>query len=439
MNRVVITGLGALAPTGLNLEEFWDHSVSGMSAAEYDADFPELDLKSRVVGKVPAFQEDPSGIPKEIKDRLGRPALLALAAALQAVEDADIHFGQLPDCSNKERAGVCIATAIADSPFCEKQFQSLLPFFKNGGWEYHELWDHVDQTFFSKGSFDAVSAEIAKMFDLRGSVFTMSTGCAGGIDAAGYAFQSIRRGEMDVMICGASEAPITGLTMASFDRIEATTVRNAMPKEASAPFDADRDGFVLSEGAGIFLMENLEHARKRGGKIYAEILNYDTCCNASHMTALKQNGEPLAALIRRTLEGAGIRPDEVDYINAHGSSTKQNDVFETEAYKKALGACAGNIPISANKSLMGHPLGAASAIELVRSCLCMKYQMIPPTINLNTPDPACDLDYVPNKKRKKKIRCMISDANGFSGIHSCMVLGSMDAARERGTQICQGE
>lgn len=237
---------------------------------------------------------------------------------------------------------------------------------------------------FLKGSFDAVSAEIAKMFDLHGSVFTMSTGCAGGIDAAGYAFQSIRRGEMDVMICGDSEAPITGLTMVSFDRIEATTVRNEIPKEASAPFDADRDGFVLSEGAGI-------------------------------------------------------RPDEVDYINAHGSSTKQNDVFETEAYKKTFGDYARNIPISANKSLMGHPLGAASGIELVRSCLCMKYQMIPPTINLKTPDPACDLDYVPNKKRKKKIRCMISDANGFSGIHSCMVLGSMEAARERGTQICQGE
>ncbi|NFA43468.1 beta-ketoacyl-[acyl-carrier-protein] synthase family protein [Clostridium botulinum] len=419
MRRVVVTGIGVIAPTGINIEEFWSNSVKGKSGvSDYD-NYPNLKLKSRVVGKITKFNYKDFGISDIDYQQTGRPTQFAIAATNEALKISHItSFTK----DQQEKTGICISTAIADSPFCEKQFEKIIQFYDKSNLSEEEIDKSIYPHFFSKGSFSDITTKIASIYNIKGDVFTMSTGCVGGTDAIGYAFDSIRNGEIETMICGASEAPITGLTFASFDIIDAISKKNTHPKQASSPYDVTRDGFVLSEGAGIVILESLEHAKTRNAPIYAEILSYETCNNAIHMTSLPKDGKPLAKIMKRAIEAANIRPCDIDYINAHGSSTPQNDVFETNAYKEVFGEYAYKIPISSNKSIMGHPLGAASAIEFVRSCLSIKNSIIPPTINLNNPDPECDLDYVPNVYREKKIEHMILDASGFSGIHSCIVM-----------------
>jgi len=272
--------------------------------------------------------------------------------------------------------------------------------------------------------FNTPSAEVSAVYHTQGINCTISTGCTAGTDSLGFAFELIRDGRQDIIITGASEAPITPITFGAFDVVNALSKRNDDPYSASRPFDNKRDGFVISEGAGILIMEELEHAKKRKAHIYAEVVGYGTSCNAYHMTDLPATGEPMAKCINQALSDAAVKPEEISYINAHGSSTRQNDVFETAAYKLALGEFAYKVPISSIKSMIGHPLAAANAIESVVCCMIFKEGYLPPTINQQERDPQCDLDYVPNVQRKLSPRYILKTSSGFSGIHSAMVFKS---------------
>ncbi|MDZ4242196.1 MAG: beta-ketoacyl-[acyl-carrier-protein] synthase family protein, partial [Candidatus Omnitrophota bacterium] len=247
-----------------------------------------------------------------------------------------------------------------------------------------------------------------------------------GTDSVGFSLEAIQDGEADIMVTGASEAPITPITFGAFDTVNVLSVTNDRPEKASRPFDAKRNGFVISEGAGILVVEELEHARKRGARIYCEVLGFGTTNNAYHMTDLPPEGEAMSDCIKLALEDAAVEPKDLDYINAHGSSTRQNDVFETNAYKEALGKDAYRLPISSLKSMIGHPLAGANGLELAIGALIFERDILPPTINQENPDPQCDLDYIPNQARAKRINCMLKTSSGFSGIHSAMVLRRFD-------------
>jgi 3-oxoacyl-(acyl-carrier-protein) synthase len=270
--------------------------------------------------------------------------------------------------------------------------------------------------------FNTPSSEIANLWKLNGICTTVSTGCTAGTDSVGLSLEMIQDGRQDVIITGASEAPITPITFGAFDVVNVLSTLNDEPAKASRPFDDRRNGFVISEGCGILILEELEHALRRKAKIYAEVLGYGTCNNAFHMTDLPADGEAMAECITLALEDADIAPDKIGYISAHGSSTKQNDVFETAAYKKVFQHLAYNIPISSLKSMYGHPLAAANAVELVACALIFKHNFLPPTINQEVPDPLCDLDYIPNTGRKEKVDYILKTSSGFSGLHSSLIL-----------------
>lgn len=270
--------------------------------------------------------------------------------------------------------------------------------------------------------FNTPSSELSAKYGLHAVCNTISTGCTAGTDSVGFAMEAIADGEADVMICGASEAPITPITFGAFDTVNVLSVHNAEPSKASRPFDNKRNGFVISEGAGVLICESLEHALNRGARIYAEVVGFGTTCNAYHMTDLPPEGDAMADSITLAMDDAGIMAEDIDYISAHGSSTRQNDVFETSAYKMALGKQAYNIPISSVKSMIGHPLAGANGIELALSSLMFERNMLPPTINQEEADPLCDLNYIPNQAIAKKVDCILKTSSGFSGIHSAMVL-----------------
>ncbi|MEO3944639.1 beta-ketoacyl-[acyl-carrier-protein] synthase family protein [Gorillibacterium sp. CAU 1737] len=416
--RVVVTGMGLLTPLGNTLETFWENSLNAMPAYDKLEQFMDMDLKSKVAGVIPEFDylgrtADPSN-----SEQMGRPTVLAVNSAIRAVRNARLDWSAV----DRERVGVCMANAIADTPYSEKSFLEL----KN---EQGYLSYSSDKSLpsYKKGMFSFIANEIAEEFGLMGECFVMSTGCTGGIDAIGYGFDSIRSGDHDIMLCGASEAPITYMTIASFDAIGALSVAfNDEPKKASRPFDRLRNGFVLSEGSAVLVLEELEHAVKREATIYGEIVSFSSTNNAYHMTDLPTDGDALAQAMNLAFMDSGLEPTDVDYINAHGSSTPQNDYFETAAIKKAFGEHAYQIPISSTKSMVGHPLSAASAIEIIHCFLAMKEGIAPPTANWEVRDPGCDLNYVPNKGIPKPLSHVMTNASGFSGIHSVMLLSNTE-------------
>ncbi len=333
---------------------------------------------------------------------MGRPAKMAVCASIEAINNSFLDINQV----NKEKFGVIIGNAISDTPFCEKIF----------------LERDNDKNIFQKGMFSLIALEVAKQFGASADVFVMSTGCTAGIDAVGYAYEAIQRGDLDIAICGGVEAPISNITFASFEAIGALAKGFDMcPESASRPFDKKRNGFVLSEGCGILILESLTHAKKRKANIYGEILGYDSCNNAKHMTDLRDDNS-LAHIILNIIRNAGVELSEISYINAHGSSTKQNDLYETNSFKKVFGDISYNIPVSSLKSMIGHPLGAASAIEIVQSLLAITNNAIPPLANYNNRDEECDL-YYPTEVEEKEVNYVIKTANGFSGIHSAILLG----------------
>ncbi|WP_405872249.1 MULTISPECIES: beta-ketoacyl-[acyl-carrier-protein] synthase family protein [unclassified Streptomyces] len=411
--RVVITGIEVLAPGGVGKDHFWDLLSDGRTATRGITFFDPSPFRSQVAAEMDFDPEQHGLAPQEVR-RMDRAAQFAVVAARGAVADSGIDLAA----HDPHRVGVTIGSAVGATTGLDEEYRIV-----SDGGRLH-LVDHEYAVphlynYFVPSSF---SAEVAWTVGAEGPNTVVSTGCTSGIDSVGYAVELIREGSADVMIAGSSDAPISPITMACFDAIKATTPRREDPEQASRPFDGTRNGFVLGEGCAVFVLEELESARQRGAHIYAEIAGYATRSNAYHMTGLRPDGAEMAEAITVALDEARMNADRIDYINAHGSGTKQNDRHETAAFKKSLGEHAYRTPVSSIKSMVGHSLGAIGSIEIAASALAMEHHVVPPTANLHTPDPECDLDYVPVTAREQLTDAVLTVGSGFGGFQSAMVL-----------------
>ncbi len=411
--RVAITGIGVLAPGGTGTKSFWALLTDGRTATRRITSFDPAPFRSQVAAEID-FCPELHGLTKRQCQVMDRAAQLALGATREAVADAGLSLAHI----NPARTGVSIGSAVGATMGLDQEYRIVSA---DG-----QLWE-VDHTrapahLYSYLVPSSFAAEVAWFAGAEGPVTLISTGCTSGLDSVGYACELIREGSADVMITGATDAPISPITLACFDAIKATTPRNDDPQHASRPFDATRDGFVLGEGAAIFIVEELEHARQRGAHVYAEILGYGSRCNAYHMTGLRSDGREMAEAIRVSLAEAKVPASDIDYINAHGSGTKQNDRHETAAFKRSLGDHAYRTPVSSIKSMIGHSLGAIGSIEIAACALAIEHDIVPPTANLHTPDPECDLDYVPMHAREQHVGTVLTVGSGFGGFQSAMVL-----------------
>ncbi|MEU5968172.1 beta-ketoacyl-[acyl-carrier-protein] synthase family protein [Streptomyces globisporus] len=411
--RVVITGIEVLAPGGVGTRDFWELLSDGRTATRGITFFDPSPFRSRVAAEID-FDPRRHGLSAQEIRRMDRAAQFAVVAARGAVADSGIGLADL----DPHRVGVTVGSAVGATMGLDEEYNVV-----SDGGKLH-LVDHAYAVphlynYLVPSSF---AVEVAHAVGAEGPSTVVSTGCTSGIDSVGYAVELIREGSADVMVAGSSDAPISPITMACFDAIKATTPRHDDPERASRPFDGTRNGFVLGEGAAVFVLEGLESARKRGAHIYAEIAGYATRSNAYHMTGLRPDGAEMAEAIRLALDEARMNPTEIDYVNAHGSGTKQNDRHETAAFKRTLGDHAYRTPVSSIKSMVGHSLGAIGSIEIAASALAMEHHVVPPTANLHTPDPECDLDYVPLEAREQLTDAVLTVGSGFGGFQSAMVL-----------------
>jgi act minimal PKS ketosynthase (KS/KS alpha) len=412
--RVAITGMGIRAPGSLGKKAFWNLLSSGRTATRRISFFDPSPYRSQVAAEVD-FDAAAEGLtPREVR-RMDRATQLAVVAAREAVADSRIDLDTVPP----YRMGVSLGSAVAAATSLEQEYLVL----SDSGSTWVMSPDHLSPHMFDHMVPSIMPAEIAWAFGAEGPVTMVSDGCTSGLDSVGHAVSLIREGSADVMIAGATDTPIV---VACFDAIKATTTYNEDPARASKPFDGTRNGFVLAEGAAVFVLEELAAARRRGAHVYAEVGGFATRCNAYHTTGLKADGREMAEAIRTALAQAGVRPSAVDYINAHGSGTKQNDRHETAAFKQSLGEYAYKTPVSSIKSMVGHSLGAVGSIEIAASLLAMEHHMVPPTANLHVSDPQCDLDYVPNVAREHRTDTVLTVGSGFGGFQSAMVLTRPD-------------
>lgn len=411
--RVVVTGLGVISPNGIGKDNLWKGMSEGKSGVRRVKIFDVEKFHSQIAAQVEDFDPFNLGLTVEEVARMDRYVQFAVVAASEAIKDAKIDFSK----EDPTKCGITLANAICGTKYMEEEFLRVT----NDGVSPIDP-RLVRQDLYDASMFNTPSSEISARFKLKGICNTISTGCTAGSDAIGFAKDVITDGDADLMIAGASEAPLTPITFGAFDVVNVLANRNDEPERASRPFDNKRNGFVLSEGCGILILEELNHALKRGAHIYCEVLGFGTSCNAFHMTDLPPDGMAMAKCINLAIDDAKIKLQEVDYINAHGSSTRMNDTFETRGYKISFGEDAYKVPISSLKSMIGHPLAAANAIELVATSLMFEHNIICPTINQEEPDPNCDLNYVPNEAISKKINTVLKTSSGFSGIHSSLLL-----------------
>ena len=395
--RVVITGLGVIACNGIGKDAFWKALKEGKSGIKRITEFDASSYPSQVAGEVHGFDPLDYMSPKSAK-RMDKFAQFGVAASKMAIDDAGLAISQ----NNKSNIGIVFASAIGGAIFGELQYGIAM---EKG---FQRISPYLAISLFP----GAAAAQIAIELGVTGYNNTLSTACSAGGDAIGHAFHAVRNNLADVIISGGADCPIGPVTIGSFSIINALSTKwNNEPQRASRPYDKKRDGFVMSEGSGAVILEELTHALDRGAHVYAEIIGYGTTCDAFHMTQPSPNGEGTVKAIQIALGDANIKPEEVDYINAHGSSTPINDGHETTVIKKVFGEHAYRIPLSSIKSMTGHELGAAGAIELVASALTLQNQFLPPTINQEYNDPECDLDYVPNKGRKANVNTICELAN----------------------------
>ncbi|HEU0002752.1 MAG TPA: beta-ketoacyl-[acyl-carrier-protein] synthase family protein, partial [Ktedonobacteraceae bacterium] len=419
--RVVITGLGVVAPTGIGKEAFWSACLAGRSGIRHITRFDASQLLTRIAGEVPDFDPLPLGLtPAEIQI-LDRGTQFALSAANLAVEDSGL-LATL-DADQRERMGVFMGAAMCAGDEGEKMWIR----FTDKGKHLPRLDSDRDAAYHVQSSSTlllsfALANVIATHHSLHGPCAVFATGCSAGADAIGQAYWAIQEGYADKMLAGGSDSAITATGINVFSVMKALSTRNDAPEQASRPYDGQRDGFVMAEGAGVLVLEEREAALARHAHIYAEITGFVSNSNAYHMTALPEDGQPLQALLRQAMQETGIEPRHIGYINSHGSSTLFNERAETAAYKAVFGEHAYAIPISATKSMIGHTQGAASAIETLVTALALDRQHIPPTINQHHPDPQCDLDYVPNVARRASFDIAIAHSSGFGGVNSALVL-----------------
>lgn len=404
--RVVVTGLGVIAPNGIGKDAFWKSNINGISGVDKITTFDVSKLKTKFAAQVKGF-EPSDYMPKDVAMRVDRFVHLGLAAAKMAIEDSGLDLTR----HNKERIGVIIGSGLGGQLYHEEQ---LIVCLEKGPHKGNPIT-------VPRVTPNAVAAHIAIQYGLLGPNFVISTACASGNHAIGEAFRKVQNNEASVIISGGTEAPLTQCMFGAFHALRVLSKADRPPQEASRPFDNERDGFVMGEGAAILVLENLNHALNRGAHIYAEITGYGLTSGAYHMVMPVKNGEDAARTMRLCLEDAKLKPQDIDHINAHGTSTRANDIAETKAIKSFFGDYAYNIPITSTKSMIGHTIGAAGAIEAVASCMAIEHQIIPPTINYENYDPECDLDYVPNRLKETAVNAVLSNSFGFGSVNACIV------------------
>jgi 3-oxoacyl-[acyl-carrier-protein] synthase II len=406
-HRVVVTGMGVVSPCGNGVEAFWSNVAGGISGIGPISRFDAGDLPSRIAGEVRGF--DPLDVLSRGKARrTDRVAQFALAAAVEAVAQSHLPRGAEHPL---ERIGVLIGTGIGGFESTEEQIARAAM----GGAR------RISPYMLPRILPNMPGAEVAIEFAYGGPNFCVVSACATANNCIGESMRMIQNGRADAMVCGATEAPLTPAFVGGFCAMRALSVRNDEPPRACRPFDAGRDGFVIAEGAGVLVLESLDHAHARGAEPLAELCGYATNCDAYHITAMRPGAERMTAVIRAALDDAGLAPEALDYINAHGTSTAQNDAAETAAIHAALGAAARSVSISSTKSCTGHLLGASGAVEAIATVMALRTGCIPPTINYEHPDPQCDLDYTPNRSRSRKAVTGLSSSFGFGGHNACLV------------------
>ena len=404
--RVVITGLGIISPVGIDVKAAWSNIVAGKSGITRITRFDASAFPTQIAGEVKEFDVTKWLSPKEAR-RFDTFIHYGLAASIDALKDSGLDLER----ENREQIGVCVGSGIGGLPLIEETHNALL----SGG-------VRKISPFFIPGSIiNLISGQLSIMCGLKGPNIALVTACTTANHCIGEAGRLIEYGDADVMIAGGAEAAISPLGVGGFNAARALSTRNDAPELASRPWDIDRDGFVLGEGAGVLVLEEYEHAKQRGARIYAELAGYGMSADAHHITAPCADGEGAARCMVNTMRNAGINPDAVDYINAHGTSTPLGDIAETIAVKRCFGSHAKQVAVSSTKSMTGHLLGAAGGVEAVFSVLAIHHQTAPPTINLVKQDPQCDLDYVPNSARNMKIRNVLSNSFGFGGTNGSLV------------------
>ena len=418
--RIAVTGIGVVAPGGNNRKTFWQTITAGRTATGKITLFNPTGFRSQIAAECD-FDPLGAGLAQEEVKRMDRMVQFAVVAANEAMKDSGLDLNGV----DHDRIGVTMGSAVGSTMALEQGYVCV----SNSGKEWL-----VDAKRASPYLYDALipsslASELASRFQTHGPATVVSTGCTSGIDAIGYGFYLIQDGEADIVIAGASEAPVSPIAMACFDPIKATSTRNDDPAHASRPFDLTRDGFVMGEGSAVLILEEMKHALERGAHIYCEVAGYANRGNAYHMTGLRPDGMEMAEAILDAMQQAGVQPSDIGYINAHGSGTKQNDRHETAAFKRSLGEQARRIPISSIKSMVGHSLGAIVAIEMVACAFVIECGVIPPTANYKVPDPECDLDYTPNVARRNQVDAVLSTGSGFGGFQSAMIFTRPREAR----------
>ena len=404
--RVVITGVGMITPIGIDTKTTWDGIVNGRSGIGPITQFDDKDIPTQIAGEVKGF--DPAAFieAKEIK-KMDRFIHLGLAASQMAMEDSKLVITP----GNAEQIGVMVGAGIGGLPAIERTYRAYM----------EKGFRRITPFFIPMSIINELSGHISMRFGAKGPNSCVVTACATGTNSIGDAFKVIQRGDADAMIAGGAESCICPLGVGGFNAMKALSIRNSEPERASRPFDAGRDGFVMGEGSGLLILEELEFAKERGARIYAEVIGYGMSGDAYHITSPAPNGEGAARCMKMAIKDAGIDPAEVAYVNAHGTSTKYGDELETTAIKTVFGDHAYKVPVSSTKSMTGHLLGAAGGVEAVISILAMEHGILPPTINLENPDPECDLDYIPNTARTKQVGVVMSNSFGFGGTNACLI------------------
>lgn len=405
-NRVVVTGLGVVSPVGNDIETYWESLLTGKSGVGLITSFDTTEYPVKIAAEVKNFNPEDFMDKKEVK-RTDRFVQFAIAAATMAVKNAGLEITD----ENRDRIGVYIGSGIGGLGTLEEQHRILM---EKGP-------RRVSPFFIPMMIANMASGQVSIVLGAKGPNSTAVTACASATHSIGDAFHAIQTGMADAMVTGGAEATIVPLGIAGFTNLKALSTRNDEPERACRPFDKERDGFIVGEGSGVIVLESLEHAKKRGATILAEMVGYGMSGDAYHLTQPAPEGEGAARALAAALSDAGVKPEEVSYINAHGTSTYYNDKYETMAIKKVFGDAAYKVPVSSTKSMTGHLLGAAGGIEAVACVLSIKDQIIPPTINYENPDPECDLDYVPNKARQAEINVAISNSLGFGGHNATIV------------------
>lgn len=410
-NRVVVTGMGIISPLGLDVPSTWQGLIAGKSGVDFVTLFDTSEFEVKIAAEVKGF--DPlQYIDRKQARHMDRFTQFAIAASLEALDSSRLKI----DSSNRYEVGVVIGSMMGGLTTLSEQFKVLLT----------EGVGRVSPFLVPVMIPNMASGQVSIRLGAKGPSYCVASACASGAHAIGDSFAIIRQGDASVMLAGGSEAVITPIAFASFSAMRALSTRNSDPKKASRPFDAQRDGFIMGEGAAVLVLESLKYALKRGAPILAEVAGYGATADAFHMTEPDEKGENVERAMRLALQQAHLKPENIDYISAHGTSTRLNDITETKAIKSLFGEHAYKVAISSSKSMLGHTIGAAGAIEAAVSVLTIQNGIIPPTINLESPDPECDLDYVPNVARPKKVRTVLSNSFGFGGHNASLAFSAYD-------------